>query len=67
MAFGKRHEIDPPPIIDTNVWACTSPDCNGWMRAAFSLEETPTCPLCIEEMKAEVRQLPEIVNNNKYS
>lgn len=59
MAFS-RGPKEPIPEVETNVWSCTSNDCQGWMREAFSFQTEPQCPLCESEMKQEVRMLPEL-------
>ncbi|MFC0299945.1 cold-shock protein [Virgibacillus soli] len=59
MSFS-RGPKEPLPKVDTNVWACTNDDCNGWMRESLSFEKDPECPLCKSEMKQEVRVLPEL-------
>lgn len=57
MAFS-RGQKEPLPEVETNVWACTSETCQGWMRESFSFNTNPECPLCQSEMKKEVRMLP---------
>lgn len=47
---------------ETEVWACTNQDCNGWMRQDFSFVDTPACPLCHNSMEKEARMLPVIEN-----
>ncbi|MDY0405066.1 cold-shock protein [Virgibacillus sp. 179-BFC.A HS] len=59
MSFS-RGPKEPKPEVETNIWSCVSDDCNGWMRASFSFDEEPTCPLCHSKMTKEVRMLPEI-------
>ncbi|WP_047984485.1 cold-shock protein [Ornithinibacillus californiensis] len=59
MSFS-RGPKEPVPEVETNVWACTSEECNGWMRESFSFNEVPHCPLCQAEMATEVRVLPEV-------
>ncbi|WP_217588467.1 cold-shock protein [Lentibacillus saliphilus] len=59
MSFSRRPK-EPVPEVETNVWACTNDDCQGWMRESFSFDETPKCPLCKADMKQEVRTLPEL-------
>lgn len=59
MAFS-RGPKEPLPEVETAVWACTSEECQGWMRESFSFEATPKCPLCQSEMDQEVRMLPEL-------
>lgn len=59
MSFA-RGPKEPVPEVDTNVWSCTSDECQGWMRESYSLEEEPKCPLCDSEMVKEVRVLPEL-------
>ncbi|MFD1362168.1 cold-shock protein [Lentibacillus salinarum] len=48
------------PEVETNVWACTSESCAGWMRESFSFSEEPECPLCQSSMELETRVLPEV-------
>jgi len=57
VAFS-RGQKEPLPEVETNVWSCTSEDCQGWMRESFSFAKEPECPLCKTEMKLEVRMLP---------
>ncbi|GGA66970.1 cold-shock protein [Ornithinibacillus halotolerans] len=60
MSFS-RGPKEPVPEVETNVWACTSEECNGWMRESFSFQqEEPHCPLCQSSMTQEVRVLPEV-------
>lgn len=59
MSFA-REPKEIIPEVDTNVWSCTSDDCQGWMREAYSFEKKPTCPLCDSEMEQEVRMLPKL-------
>lgn len=59
MAFS-RGPKEPIPEVETNVWSCTSEECQGWMREAFSFQVEPSCPLCDGNMELEVRVLPEI-------
>lgn len=59
MAFSRRQD-EPIPEVETDVWACQSSECVGWMRDSFSFATEPTCPLCQSEMKKEVRILPEL-------
>jgi Cold-inducible protein YdjO len=59
MSFS-RGPKEPVPEVETNIWACTSEDCNGWMRESFSFKEEPECPLCHSSMTQEVRVLPEV-------
>lgn len=60
MSFFRGAKEEPVPEVETNVWACTSEDCNGWMRESFSFEMEPSCPLCSSSMEKEVRILPEM-------
>lgn len=55
-----RGSKEPIPEVETNVWACTSKECRGWMRESFSFKTEPSCPLCHSEMEREVRILPEM-------
>lgn len=60
MYFSKKQqEVDEVIIEDTAVYACTSENCNGWMRIQFSSQES-NCPLCGSSMEEEMRQLPKI-------
>ncbi|WP_409301087.1 cold-shock protein [Peribacillus sp. SCS-155] len=52
-------EVQPE---ETKVWECTSDKCNGWIRANFTYEEKPECPLCKSEMVASVKMLQAINN-----
>ena len=57
VAFS-RGQKEPLPEVETNVWSCTSDECQGWMRESFSFEKEPECPLCEAKMELEVRMLP---------
>ncbi|MFS0781622.1 cold-inducible protein YdjO-related protein [Bacillus sp. 1P06AnD] len=60
MYFSKKQqELEEIVIEDTPVYACTSGECNGWMRMQFSSDD-PSCPLCGSSMEEETRQLPKI-------
>lgn len=59
MSFA-RGPKEPVPEVETNVWSCTSEECQGWMRESYSFEKIPKCPLCESEMEQEVRVLPEL-------
>jgi anaerobic ribonucleoside-triphosphate reductase len=60
MYFSKKQqEVDEVIIEDTPVYACTSGECNGWMRTQF-ISDDSTCPLCGSDMQEELRQLPKI-------
>ncbi|TXL65027.1 cold-shock protein [Cerasibacillus terrae] len=59
MAFSRRRK-EPLPKVETKVWACTSDDCNGWMRESLSFKEEPKCPLCKSSMKQEIRTITEL-------
>lgn len=59
MAFS-RGPKEPLPEVETNIWACTNEECQGWMRESFSFDAEPACPLCSSEMEKEVRMLPEL-------
>lgn len=59
MSFSRGRK-EPLPEVETNVWTCTSEDCQGWMRESFSFNETPKCPLCQSGMKEEVKMLPKL-------
>lgn len=60
MAFYSKNARKPAPDIETTVWSCTNEECPGWMRADFSFEKEPACPMCASEMTQETRMLPEI-------
>jgi len=55
-----RGPKEPVSEVETKVWACRSETCNGWMRASYSFNEQPECPLCQSSMKEEIRTLPEL-------
>ena len=59
MSFSRKPK-EPVPEVETNVWACTGDDCQGWMRESYSFEKEPECPLCHSAMELEVRVLPEM-------
>ncbi|MGC4376777.1 cold-shock protein [Fictibacillus sp. Mic-4] len=60
MAFFSKNPTEPIPDVETKVWACTSDECQCWMRVDYSLKDTPDCPLCHSDMKQEIRMLPEL-------
>ncbi|WJH34086.1 cold-shock protein [Paenibacillus sp. CC-CFT747] len=53
------------PEEDTNVWACSSPECKGWMRQNFAFQAVPDCPLCGSGMNEESRMLPALTNTTR--
>ncbi|WEG13824.1 cold-shock protein [Pullulanibacillus sp. KACC 23026] len=57
MAFNKNRR-EPVPEVETEIWACTSENCSGFMRAAYSFDTEPKCPLCQSDMVKETRILP---------
>ncbi|HLQ70784.1 MAG TPA: cold-shock protein [Bacillota bacterium] len=59
MSFSRSRK-EPISEVETSVWACIGDNCNGWMRASYSFEEEPKCPLCQSSMKQEIRMLPEL-------
>lgn len=59
MSFA-RNRREPVKEVETNVWSCTSDECQGWMRESFSFSKVPDCPLCESEMAEEIRMLPEV-------
>lgn len=59
MSFS-RGPKEPLPEVETTVWSCSSEECQGWMREAYSFSEEPECPLCKSSMKKEVRMLPKL-------
>lgn len=58
----RKKPLEQIPEENTAVWACTSDDCNGWMRDNFAFEAAPSCPLCQSTMEQEVRMLPQLAN-----
>ncbi|MDN4523802.1 cold-shock protein [Fictibacillus fluitans] len=60
MAFFSKNPIEPVPDVETKVWACENEECSCWMRADYSLQETPACPICKSKMTQEIRMLPEL-------
>lgn len=59
--FFNRKNQDKPEVVmlDTEVFACSQDECNGWMRKEFASDDL-RCPLCGNETVAEVRELPQI-------
>ena len=62
--FSKK-VMEPLPEEQTEVWACSSPDCKGWMRGNFAFQQEPTCPLCNSQMALESRMLPVVTNSTR--
>jgi hypothetical protein len=60
--FSKK-PMEPVEEADTEIWTCSSPECNGWMRSDFAFEREPLCPLCSSGMHQESRMLPVLYNN----
>lgn len=60
MAFHSKRAREPVPEVETEVWSCTSEDCPGWMRDAYSFDDKPSCPICDSDMQKETRVLPEL-------
>ncbi|GGB59918.1 MULTISPECIES: cold-shock protein [Fictibacillus] len=60
MAFFSKQPAEPIPDVETKVWACTSDGCSCWMRADYSLQKEPQCPICQSAMNEEIRMLPEL-------
>ncbi len=52
-------------MMDTNVYACQSDSCNGWMREDFVTSDY-NCPMCGNEMSQEVRELPKIKKDFQF-
>ncbi|MCI0182326.1 MAG: cold-shock protein [Acidibacillus sp.] len=63
MYFHKKSAEDVP-MEDTEIWSCTKEDCNGWMRANFTFDETPKCRQCLSPMERTSRMLPSLNNSN---
>lgn len=60
MYFAKKAtEETMPLLVDTSVYSCESPTCNGWMRTDFATADL-NCPMCGTSMIEEVRELPQI-------
>lgn len=55
-----NNKKEPVEEVETAVWSCKSDDCAGWMRADYSFEKEPACPLCQTEMEEETRVLPKL-------
>lgn len=60
MAYFSRRVVEEAPTFETEVWACVSVDCRGWMRKDFSFVQQPKCPLCATDMDTEMRMLPQV-------
>lgn len=56
--YNNRRE--PVEEIETTVWSCVSESCQGWMRADYSFDKEPACPLCGSEMEEETRVIPKL-------
>lgn len=63
MAYYNNRREEPLPSEDINTWECTSENCNGWMRKAFSSVETPACPFCGSLMESGIRHTHPLQNN----
>ncbi|GGM35562.1 hypothetical protein GCM10011351_22110 [Paraliobacillus quinghaiensis] len=55
-----NNKREPVEEVETQVWACSSESCPGWMREDYSFETVPVCPLCQSEMAKEMRVLPKL-------
>ncbi|HZG71122.1 MAG TPA: cold-shock protein [Chondromyces sp.] len=64
MAFGRRN-VEEIVMVETNVWECTSDECNCWVRDNFKSSESPQCPMCNSEMKQTVKMLQAVENHTK--
>lgn len=60
MAYFSRRIVEEAPKVETEVWACVSEACRGWMRKDFSFVAEPECPICATAMVNEVRMLPQM-------
>jgi hypothetical protein len=58
----KRNNMEEVEPEETKVWECTSDTCKGWIRANFTYDQQPECPLCKSEMKASTKMLQAINN-----
>ncbi|MCZ0702133.1 hypothetical protein J2T56_001533 [Natronobacillus azotifigens] len=56
-----NNKREPVEEVETVVWSCNSEECAGWMRADYSFDTEPACPLCQSEMTEETRVLPKLV------
>ncbi|WP_315899208.1 cold-inducible protein YdjO-related protein [Paenibacillus cremeus] len=50
---------------ETDVWQCSSSSCNSWIRANFTFNDEPACPLCGSATTKGTKMLPVIVNQAK--
>ncbi|WP_442952533.1 cold-shock protein [Paenibacillus sp. Leaf72] len=62
--YSRKKFQEEVPEVSTKIWACTSDVCNGWMRANFSFEQSPTCLQCNSPMEESEKMLPQLVNSN---
>nr|WP_295972059.1 cold-inducible protein YdjO-related protein [uncultured Bacillus sp.] len=46
-------------MMDTEVYSCSDTSCKGWMRKEFATADLK-CPLCGNDTKMEIRELPKI-------
>ncbi|HEX7057432.1 MAG TPA: cold-shock protein [Bacilli bacterium] len=60
-----KKQVEAVPEADTAIWTCTTEGCNGWMRADYTFDNVPTCPLCHGAMANEIRRLPVLQNQVK--
>lgn len=62
--FNGKKSIEEVPKENTPIWSCTKEGCNGWMRANFTFEHLPTCPLCTSPMASDSKMLAPLTNYN---
>ena len=46
-------------MLETEIYSCMDNACIGWMRKDFVTDDF-LCPMCGNEMAAEIRELPKI-------
>lgn len=59
--YGKRAKDEEVEVImlETEIYSCMDNACIGWMRKDFVTDDL-LCPMCGNEMAAEIRELPKI-------
>ncbi|WP_411344767.1 cold-shock protein [Paenibacillus sp. WLX1005] len=58
MYYSRKNPMQEIPKEMTDVWECSKPDCNSWMRRAFALEDEPVCAICKSPMVHGQKELP---------
>ena len=66
MYHSRKVPLEVIPEEMTDIWSCTSDDCNLWMRINFSMDEQPVCPKCKTKMIETKKMLTPLANNSLY-